>query len=444
MKTSLSNQIRQFAFWAKDAIKGGEIKSNLQDIEESFALESFQALEKKNDKYLHGLLKKATSKTKFYAHLKGQESLHNFPVVDKNVIRANFDDLQMDTSSHTVFTSGSTGTPFMVHQTQKKKSRNTADTLYFAGRAGYVLGDKLLYLRLWSKKLKKKRFLATLQNIVQLDIENLEEQQIKDLLKGLQKDNSKKGWLGYPSGLEKICDYLDSTNSGPLDCNIGSIIGISENLSGHVKSKMGHYFGVPMVSRYSNTENGILAQQPMGSDYFTINWASYIVEILDFNEDSPVKNGELGRIVITDLFNEATPMIRYDTGDVGSMSIKPEHPFPVLNTVEGRQSDILFDTKGALVSPFKIMSIVLDFPEVRQLQVIQTDISKYTVKVNNDGKFDRETELSSILRSYVGNDAHITVDYVDEIPSLSSKKQKISRNLLVEKSKPSKENMMTV
>ncbi|RUA13584.1 MAG: hypothetical protein DSY83_11050, partial [Flavobacteriia bacterium] len=171
MKTSLSNQIRQFAFWAKDAIKGGEIKSNLQDIEESFALESFQALEKKNDKYLHGLLKKATSKTKFYAHLKGQESLHNFPVVDKNVIRANFDDLQMDTSSHTVFTSGSTGTPFMVHQTQKKKSRNTADTLYFAGRAGYVLGDKLLYLRLWSKKLKKKRFLATLQNIVQLDIE---------------------------------------------------------------------------------------------------------------------------------------------------------------------------------------------------------------------------------------------------------------------------------
>ncbi len=437
MNTTFLCDLRKSAFWIVDAARGNKIKGNLMDIEASFALNSFDLLKKKNDKILRELLDKAAAETSFYSRFKYYRSLQDYPVVNKNIIKENFDALLTKSSKadklHTVFTSGSTGTPFMIYQNQAKKYRNTADTIYFARQAGFTIGDKLLYLRLWSEKLKKKKIPAFLQNIEQIEIEELDNHTIAHLLNRLQKDKSPKGWLGYPSGLEKICDYLDSINSKPLDCNVKSIIGMSENLSDHVRSRMWYYFDAPMVSRYSNFENGILAQQSTNSDYFVVNWASYIVEILAFDSDEPVENGELGRIVVTDLFNHAVPMIRYDTGDVGAMEMVSDHPFPILKSVEGRKSDILLSTQGKMISPFKFMAIVPKYPEVKQFQFIQTNPSAYIIKINIDGPFPKERELIGLFRSYVGNNAHIKIEYVNEIPLLNSKKRKISRNLYAER-----------
>ncbi len=438
MNHSFLNRLRNSAFWVIDTAKGGKIKTNLQDITESLSFTSFETLQKKNDKILDSLLRKAIEETSFYSDFHNYRSLQDFPVVDKISIRTNFDNMLTKSSKvdmlHTIFTSGSTGAPFMTYQNQGKKQRNTADTIYFAKQAGYTLGDKLLYLRLWYDSIKKKKISAFMQNIEQLSIEDLDDNlYIKALVEKLQKDKSPKGWLGYPSGMDKICNYLDSVNSKPLDCNIKSIIGMSENLSDDVRSRMSHYFGAPMVSRYSNFENGIIAQQAPNSDYFIINWASYIVEILSFDSNEPVKDGELGRIVITDLFNQAVPMIRYDTGDVGAMEFTDNQTYPVLKTVEGRKSDIILSTKGSMISPFKFMGLLPKFPEIKQIQFVQTEKSNYTIKVNIEDIFVREQELTTLFKSYVGQDAKIEVEYVNEIPLLSSKKRKLCRNLFTER-----------
>ncbi|WP_418501184.1 CoF synthetase [Flagellimonas sp.] len=437
MNHTFLNYLRNSTFWALDAIKGGKIKTNLKDIEASLSLDSFESLKEKNHETLSLLLDIAVNETEYYKHLIGSQTLNDFPVVNKNIIKESFDDILTKSSKngklHTISTSGSTGIPFSIYQNQSKKIRNTADTIYFAKQAGFTIGDKLLYLRLWNKKLKKKRVPAFLQNIVQINIEDLENRKIEKLINDLQKDKSPKGWLGYPSGLEKICDYLDSIDSKPIDCNVKSIIGMSEGLSYHVRSRMWYYFDAPMVSRYSNFENGILAQQKTNSDYFAINWASYIIEILDFGSNKPVKNGKLGRIVVTDLFNRAVPMIRYDTGDVGAMEIVDDHPFPVLKTVEGRKSDILLSTHGTMISPFAFMGIIPKYPEAKQIQFIQTDASTYTIKINIDVPFYQEQELVKSFKSHVGHDAEINIEYVSEIPLLNSKKRKITRNLYTER-----------
>ena len=65
-------------------------------------------------------------------------------------------------------------------------------------------------------------------------------------------------------------------------------------------------------------ENGILAQQKTASENeFIINWASYHIEILNIDTNELAPNGTVGRIVVTDFFNYAMPLIRYDTGDLG-------------------------------------------------------------------------------------------------------------------------------
>ena len=445
------NRTRNSAFWALDAAKGGKIRKDLTDIEHSFCLNSFDELKKKNEGPLRELLDNAVNNSKFYHKLKDYKTLHDFPVVNKHIVKSNLNSLLAKNSEndklHTIFTSGSTGTPFTIKQTQRKKNRNTADTLFFANRAGFTLGDKLLYVRLWSKTLKKGKIPSFLQNIEQIDVEELKPEKIKHLLKELRKDKSPKGWLGYPSALEKICDYLDKVESKPVECNVKSIIGMSENLPRHVRSRMWYYFNTPMVSRYSNFENGIIAQQDMDSEYFVVNWASYIVEILDFEKDEPVKDGELGRIVVTDLYNHATPMIRYDTGDVGAMSTVSTHPFPILKTVEGRKTDILKNTDGEMISPYAFMGILPKFSEINQVQYLQTDKKKYTIKLNVDSSFskEKEKEFLTVFKSLVGNSAEVTVNYVNEIPLLSSKKRKLTRNLLTEEQKRNqKETSITI
>lgn len=436
MNNIFLNKLRNAAFWFLDTLNGGPIKKELQDIQHSHSLPSFELLQKKNEERLKHLLDTVVDHSFYYQDFKGYESLEDFPVMNKNSIKENLDALEIRSPQknkvHTVFTSGSTGTPFMIRHTQQKKHRNTADTLYFAGRAGFTLGDKLLYVRQWNKKLRKGKIKAFLQNIEQIEVDDLTPTYIENVLQRLQKDKSPKGWLGYPSALEKICDHLDNIKSRPLECNIKSIIGMSENLPGHVRSRMWYYFNTPMVSRYSNFENGIIAQQDTHSDHFVVNWASYIVEILDFEKDTPVREGELGRIVVTDLFNFATPMIRYDTGDVGAMIHSNAHPFPVLKTVEGRKTDILINTEGKMISPYAFMSILIDFSEINQVQYIQIDKKQYTIKINTKVPFRKEAKFVEAFKSIVGKSAEVSVEYVDQIPLLSSKKRKLTRNLFHE------------
>lgn len=422
-------------FWSLDTIKGSPLQRELNDIESIFALNSFKSLRERTDVPLTSLLNKAVNETDFYNEYHGYKSLSDFPVVDKNIINSNFEKFVIKSSArekvYKAYTSGSTGTPFMVFQNRLKKTRNTADTIFFAQKAGFSIGDKLLYTRMWSNQLKKNKITAFLQNIVPINVEDLNDDYIEKLLMKLERDRTPKGWLGYPSGLEKICDYLDRNNSKSLDCNIRSIIGMSENLSDHVRSRMWYYFNAPMVSRYSNLENGIIAQQAIDSEHFVINWASYIVEIMDFDKDEPVKEGQLGRIVITDLYNHAIPMIRYNTGDIGAFAQKSAYKFPVLKTVEGRKADILYDTSGKMISAYTFMGLSVEFPEIKQIQFLQTHAKHFVVKLNTIKPFAGELKLRQRCHEVIGLDANIEFQYVNEIPLLNSKKRKITKNLMM-------------
>ena len=74
-------------------------------------------------------------------------------------------------------------------------------------------------------------------------------------------------------------------------------------------------FGCPVRAWYSNEENGIMGLQNEKDEGYRIDTETYYYEILKMDSDEPAEPGELGRIVITDLFNYAFPILRYDNGD---------------------------------------------------------------------------------------------------------------------------------
>lgn len=73
-------------------------------------------------------------------------------------------------------------------------------------------------------------------------------------------------------------------------------------------------FKARIHDRYTSAETGTLAIQCPDSDAYHVPSEAIIVEVVD-DQGRPCRDGEIGRVVATPLFNLAGPLIRYAIGD---------------------------------------------------------------------------------------------------------------------------------
>ncbi|WP_339816135.1 hypothetical protein [uncultured Imperialibacter sp.] len=429
--------LRETFFWLLDTFRGGKVKSEVKDVQRLLTIGEGSEMYGVGNERLRQLLDHACGTTEFYSPYANSDGIADFPVLNKNIIRDNFKAFLSKeyklSALQQVVTSGSTGTPFKVLHSSRKKLRNTADTIYFAERAGFKVGDRLLYLKIWAKEKMKSPLTYWLQNLEPVDVIHLDEVQISKIISNMEKSRTSFAILGYVSALELVCRFLEKNYKEKVKTRVSSIITMSESLNSYVKTTLEKYFDAEVFSRYSNLENGIIAQQVPGCDQkFLVNTASYFVEILAPNEDKPVRPGELGRIVVTDLYNYAMPLIRYDTGDIGAFSAEAGLNL-YFDKIEGRKLDVLYDTRGGIVSSYIMYKNMWKYTEILQYQLIQRDSKQYLLKVNHDGSFAREENLVKEFKSYLGADADFSVEYVSEIPLLASGKRRKLVNEMVER-----------
>src|SRR6185312_16950814 len=90
----------------------------------------------------------------------------------------------------------------------------------------------------------------------------------------------------------------------------------------------------------------------------------------------PVREGETGEIVVTDLHNFGQPFIRYANGDIATVG--PERrcacgrALPRIEAVQGRMSEMLRDGNGSAVSGIALSFVVAHATHaVRQFQAVQ-------------------------------------------------------------------------
>lgn len=361
----------------------------------------------------------------FYRAL-GISRFEEFPVVNKNIIKEDYsrfisDHYRIESLSY-VTTSGSTGTPFRSYRDQTKIQRHIADNIFFNSLAGGDIGKRLYYFRVWNKINKKSRLQKFFQNIEEEDASDFTEEYVKGFLERIQRDKSEKYFLSYASSYEAMAYTLQKMDVHPLDANISCIISMSESLPEMIRNYLEQIFTCPVLSRYSNMENGFIAQQSLDNKFeYSINHGSFLVEILDPESDLPVNEGELGRIVITDYFNFGMPFIRYDTGDMAIM--RTYNGNPILGSIEGRKTDFIYSVSGKLLSPHMITNTMWKFPLIRQFQFIQKTDKDYLLRINSDTKVE-ENEIRKEFIDFLGSEANILLEYVNEIPLLASGKRR--------------------
>lgn len=374
------------------------------------------------------ILKYAINNTEYYAAVstKNNPKITDFPVMNKTLLNEYYEQILVHSydniKTHKMHTSGSTGIPFTVVQDLAKRERHIADLKYFGAMAGYIDHDPMCYLRAkpTATPEEQKR-----DNIWQLDICNLNEKNLRDYYH-IMVEKKCSALIAYPSKLETAVDFWSQHFSN--DSSIKTIISISETLTDEVKGKLRAFFGenVGIYARYSNTENGILGQETGKSGVYRLNWASYYFEILKMDSDEPAEVGEVGRIIVTDLYNKAFPMIRYDTGDVARMSVKDSTSLPEFSELYGRRMDLIYDTKGEVVSPFLLCRTMRLSHGIEQWQFIQESKNEYTLKItaNTKDKPDCSEEIKG-FQNTLGQDAVINIAYVENIPVMNSLKRKL-------------------
>jgi len=138
----------------------------------------------------------------------------------------------------------------------------------------------------------------------------------------------------------------------------------------------------------------------------------YIVEIIDPDTLEPVKDGEIGELVLTILCREATPILRYRTRDLTGFYTEPcpcGRTHRRLRRITGRTDDMLI-INGVNVFPSQIEEVIMGMKEVG---------NNYLIVVEKDGALDRLTVKTEIAPDI----------FMDDSRPLNALKERIKETL---------------
>ena len=417
--------IRYYVFFALDLLKGGKHK---KAIDETMKINTeFSKYKSIHDDALRKLLAHACTTVPYYKKYCGK-SFDEFPIVSKAVYKEDIDAFISERfKKEKLFkssTSGSTGTPFIVYQDPMKRIRVHSELIAYNALVGQNVGDKYIFFRVWTDKNRKSKLEQIKQNLIPIDILHLDDLSLKNIVDLLKKDKKINNTLAYASTYEAIANYLERNGIFLTDSKIKSMISSSEVLHDSTRNILETRIGCKVIDRYSDQECGVIAQSTMDNNELLVNRASYHIELLKLDSDEPVGKGELGRVVITDLYNYAMPIIRYDTGDMAVVSESSNDDKMFLKQIEGRRVDMIYDTKGRALTSHTWGVYMWKFDKLKQYQFIQEGEKEYVLKVNGADGIYTSKEFDETLRAILGEDANIDIQYVDEIPVLSSGKFK--------------------
>lgn len=419
--------IRRTAFWTLDCLKGGPVKKQYDDI-----------VMKEHGDYcaeddLKTILQYAKDHVPYYKGITGSQ-ISEFPVMTKSVYKREklncFSDEYLDLSLlHKVSTSGSTGEPMVVYQNREKRDRVKADLIHAHEKIGWELGDKYIFIRNWVSNYAQSKVKAFAQNVVPVSISDFDDGHKKRLADFLMR-HPQTVLFGYSSS---VCDFMQFLNKNGIDgrqLKVKVVVCDSDELTLQNKERLHICFGCPIINRYDNEENGLIAISSEDSDIMKVNYEGLYIELLEDCSERHVAPGTMGRVVITDLHNKAMPLIRYDTGDY-AVSEDPIGHIHTLKEISGRQASSLIALNGNIVSSVAISGITEIFSDIEKYQVTQTSRDAYRFEYVGHLSDIEFTELMNRLRVCLGSEAQIDIIPVSEIPKGKNGKFRTIVNLTI-------------
>lgn len=229
--------------------------------------------------------------------------------------------------------------------------------------------------------------------------------------------------LGYPSSLESLALLAEEEGVPPLSLRLA--LGNAEPLSPRQRRRIGRLFGCAVRDTYGMAELVAAASECAAGAMHL--WPEVgRVEILD-EEGEPLAGGEAGRVVATGLLNQDMLLIRYDTGDRGTLDANWERcacgrGLPRLSAIEGRADDVVLAPDGTRIG--RLDPVFKDDLPVREAQIVQESLDTLRVRVVPLPAFHEghAEALREAVRARVGSGVTVLVESVPHLPRTAAGK----------------------
>lgn len=221
--------------------------------------------------------------------------------------------------------------------------------------------------------------------------------------------------LTYPTNLAALLSNIKNNNI--VIPNLKEIRTVGETVSQNLRDEC-QSMNLKLTDIYSSQEVGIIAIECPDSGLYHIQSENLIVEILR-EDGAQCLQGETGRVVVTDLHNFATPLIRYDIKDYATVG--PECPcgrtLPTLSRILGRERNMVKLPDGTKHWPIIGLHHFYQVGTIKQYQFIQNDLYNIEMKlVVQGGKldYDKEAWLTNIIQEALGYPFNISFKYFEK------------------------------
>ena len=173
--------------------------------------------------------------------------------------------------------------------------------------------------------------------------------------------------IGYASVLARLAA---EKRAHRLNISPAVIISTGETLLPEARAEITAAFGTPVINSFATTE-GLMGTSAPGGDVLMLNSDMCIIELVDADNQPVGPEVPSAKVLVTNLYNLAQPLIRFEISDSFVRQPGPTGPGHLLARVHGRADEVFHYQSGDL-HPHVIRSVMVRSPEVADFQVRQT------------------------------------------------------------------------
>jgi phenylacetate-CoA ligase len=359
-------------------------------------------------------------------------ALDRLPVLTRSAIAAAGDQFQVPAwrgRSLAARTSGSTGRPMTFYRTVEQESWFWALRFRIWSWAGYQPGDPYLTINLnprvqWKKRLQDRLFRCAYLTF------NADNQDSARIVRELERRRILH-LNGFSSSLYVLARYV--LERGIANPGVVGITATGDTLYPPYRDAIEAAFGVRVLDYYGAGGEALhLASQCPGSGgRYHLHPENALVEILDGQGPAPA--GTPGRVVVTQLDNEAMPLVRYELGDVAVAAPPGERcpcgrTLPLLERVEGRLADLVATPDGAFLVPHFFVVLFKNLRQVHRYQVVQDRLDALRIRLVPVPDADRQAIAAAVTQAVGAATRGMVrgeIEWVEEIPLSGAGKRRL-------------------
>ena len=351
------------------------------------------------------------------------EDLAKFPVLTKDELRVWMKELY-DThpeerdSWDATSTSGSTGIPLRLYQSQSEHACANASWIRILMSFGYnpFFGKMVSFESSYRSEKKSRDSFIQRFGILQRRILS-EKRCIGDGTAEVIKELN--DYAPDLICLRKNCIVRIALYAQQHNLQIKKpkwYIPVSEMVDDVTRNILEKTFGPGLVDAYGSDETGSCIIKRPGNDYYDICNDTHVVNIYDDQNHL----ADTGKVIITPLYKTDFPIINYDIGDIASSYVKDGIRY--VTKIHGRLNDMVKHENGEDTSVLELRKIPNGITGIAQFRYVQEsyhDLRVELVRDPQDMTYTNEEITSFFLQRLTqlyGDEFKIDIRWLDVIP----------------------------